>query len=85
MSGSLLLLQQRKKSDRAAQQESRAPAGITEARLLDMSIRLERYLWERANGDLEQYSDLTTLKPRLQALAIVMSQSVRAPGAPAQG
>lgn len=41
-----------------------------------MAVRLEKYLWEERKGDVIAYSDVTTLKPRLQVLAIEMSQQI---------
>lgn len=68
----MLLLQQRKSSSAQVEPNKHPPM---ESRLRDMAVRLEKYLWDRSNNDLNQYSDTTTLKQRLQALAMVMNQN----------
>lgn len=58
------------------QRATRADPDPMASRLPDMAVRLEKYLWEERNGDVIAYSDVTTLKPRLQVLAIEMSQQI---------
>jgi acyl carrier protein phosphodiesterase len=70
--GSVLLLQQRKPN-------AQDKGGTMEPRLRDMAVRLEEYLWKRSSNNLEEYSDMKTLKKRLQDLANVMGKQQHKP------
>lgn len=62
----MVLLQQRKPA-------ADPTKPLVETRLKEMAIRLEDYLWKRSST-LAEYSDLSTLKHRLQCLAVYMGK-----------